>query len=317
MGELTEQEKLERRRLKRQQRILQSGESRLSKITGTAFPNRFTPSPSPSPSTSTAAIKSPSEPKPTSSPSPINTVRQRRPSDDPSDELGAPPTLNSAHGTNNDSSQPMAPNNAMFGEGLFGNGEGSSDPMQQLFAAAMNNANGAGGAGFNPLAALLANQNMDGSSSRAGETPANVEAQRMMDKSAKYWNLLHFIMMVGLGVYAVFTEWKRAGSDRFASLVSNDASMTNYPAIHVPLFWYFVTLELCMQSARLFYQQGKIPTSSNTWLQLATQLPHPFGQIVTIVLRYRLIWSCLVQDICILIFIIGISQVVSSALLSL
>lgn len=38
MSELTaEQEKIERRRQKRQQRILQSGESRLSKITGTAY----------------------------------------------------------------------------------------------------------------------------------------------------------------------------------------------------------------------------------------------------------------------------------------
>lgn len=37
MSELTDQEKLERRRQKRQQRILQSGESRLGKITGTAF----------------------------------------------------------------------------------------------------------------------------------------------------------------------------------------------------------------------------------------------------------------------------------------
>jgi hypothetical protein len=37
MVELTDQEKLERRRQKRQQRILQASESRLSKITGTAF----------------------------------------------------------------------------------------------------------------------------------------------------------------------------------------------------------------------------------------------------------------------------------------
>lgn len=37
MVELTEQEKLERRRQKRRQRILQAGESRLGKITGTAF----------------------------------------------------------------------------------------------------------------------------------------------------------------------------------------------------------------------------------------------------------------------------------------
>lgn len=37
MPELTEQEKLERRRQKRQQRILNSAENRLNKITGTAF----------------------------------------------------------------------------------------------------------------------------------------------------------------------------------------------------------------------------------------------------------------------------------------
>jgi hypothetical protein len=42
MVELTEQEKLERRRQKRQQRILQAGESRLSKITGTAFRKSLT-----------------------------------------------------------------------------------------------------------------------------------------------------------------------------------------------------------------------------------------------------------------------------------
>lgn len=35
MGDLTEQEKLERRRARRQQRILASAESRLSMITGT------------------------------------------------------------------------------------------------------------------------------------------------------------------------------------------------------------------------------------------------------------------------------------------
>lgn len=45
MVELTEQEKLERRRQKRQQRILQSGESRLGKITGTAFRKLYSSKP--------------------------------------------------------------------------------------------------------------------------------------------------------------------------------------------------------------------------------------------------------------------------------
>ena len=41
MPELTEQEKLERRREKRKQRILASAENRLSRITGTAFRKFF------------------------------------------------------------------------------------------------------------------------------------------------------------------------------------------------------------------------------------------------------------------------------------
>jgi hypothetical protein len=68
-----------------------------------------------------------------------------------------------------------------------------------------------------------------------------------------------------------------------------------------------------MQSARMFYQKGSMPPTS-TFAQLATQLPNPFGNIVTIFLRYRLIWTCLVQDICVLVFIIGLSQVVANIL---
>lgn len=68
-----------------------------------------------------------------------------------------------------------------------------------------------------------------------------------------------------------------------------------------------------MQSARLFYQKGTMPPTS-TLATIATQLPHPFGNIITIFLRYRLIWSCLVQDICILVFIIGLSEVIANVI---
>ncbi|CEG83600.1 hypothetical protein RMATCC62417_17491 [Rhizopus microsporus] len=52
MGELSEQEKLEKRRARRQQRILASAESRLNKITGSQSAFRSSPTPSPSNSTS-------------------------------------------------------------------------------------------------------------------------------------------------------------------------------------------------------------------------------------------------------------------------
>ncbi|CAO3593138.1 unnamed protein product [Absidia cylindrospora] len=63
----------------------------------------------------------------------------------------------------------------------------------------------------------------------------------------------------------------------------------------------------------MFYQQGTVPSQS-TLGALATQLPPPLNNIVTIFLRYRLIWSCLVQDCCVLVFVIGFAQVLSAVL---
>ncbi|KAG2210539.1 hypothetical protein INT47_002481 [Mucor saturninus] len=305
MAELTEQEKLERRRQKRQQRILQSGESRLGKITGTAFPNRNTPSPSPSPSTSSmntpsASIKTPQP-----------TFRtQRRDSDDPSEELGAPePIFHHQQQQQQDMSQDM---NAMMNQtfaSMFGGvagipgSEGSFNP-----AALLGAMGGAGGGNNEAFQNLLSSNGNEG----AFDPTAMFGAQQMaVDTSTRYWGLLHLVSMIMLGVYAVYFEWTKAGADRFAHLLYSNVGVANYPAVHVPLFWYFVTLELCMQSARLFYQKGTMPPTS-TIASMATQLPYPFGNIVTIFLRYRLIWSCLVQDICVLVFIIGLSQVFSN-----
>ncbi|KAL9548948.1 hypothetical protein MBANPS3_005440 [Mucor bainieri] len=317
MVELTEQEKLERRRQKRQQRILQSGESRLGKITGTAFPNRASVSPSPSPSPSTSSINKPASTPSASTPPPFRT--QRRDSDDPSEELGAPQPLNDMNTMMNQQFASMFggisgipgsegsafnPAAALMANGSHAEGQqqANMDPFQQLFANAAAAQGGQGG--FNP-AALLATM------AGGGAEQPMTEEQQKMDRSQKYWNLLHFILMVLLGFYAVYTEWTRAGSERFASLLSSNASVASYPAVHVPLFWYFITIELGLQSARMFYQQGTMPPTS-TIATLATQLPHPFGSIITIFLRYRLIWTCLSQDICILVFIIGLSQVISN-----
>ncbi|KAI9348370.1 hypothetical protein BD770DRAFT_446315 [Pilaira anomala] len=290
MVELTEQEKLERRRQKRQQRILQSGESRLGRITGTAFPNRSTPSPTPSPSTS---FKNSSEPTLTPSTSlkyhsdSTSFRRERRDSDDPSEELGAPTPF-----VDQDMNVVM---NQAFAN-MFGGVAG--------IPGAEN------GGGFNPASLLSAmGGSGSGSSGIGGEIPGQATVQ--VNDSTKYWNVLHLVTMVMLGIYSVYFEWTRAGSDRFAALLYSNIGVSNYPTIHVPVFWYFVTLELCLQSARLFYQKGSMPPTS-MMATLATQLPHPFGSAITIILRYRLIWVCLVQDICVLIFIIGLSEVVSN-----
>ncbi|KAI8986354.1 hypothetical protein BDB01DRAFT_785299 [Pilobolus umbonatus] len=296
MSDLTDKEKLERRRQKRLNKILQSGESRLNKITGTTHQYKTNP-PVPSPSVSYVP-KSNVEHIPSMHRSVSDgCFRPRRDSDDPSEELGAPPPLDM---------------NDMMSQTLFNNMFNQPSPSQSTSTDTrtsienpLENLFSASGLPFNPaLLASIAGNNMNGVSNADTENK---------DTSLKYWNLLHLIMMCLLGMYAVYTEWTTVGVDRLAALLHGNTLAVNYPAMNVPLFWYYITLELCMQSARLFYQQGNIESTS-TIAMIATQLPDPIGNIATILLRYRLIWTCLVQDCCILIFIIGLSEVISSLL---
>jgi hypothetical protein len=40
-------------------------------------------------------------------------------------------------------------------------------------------------------------------------------------------------------------------------------------------------------------------------VQLARKLPEPFSDVLTVLLRYNLIWNSLFDDICTLVFIVG------------
>lgn len=80
-------------------------------------------------------------------------------------------------------------------------------------------AGGSGGEEFNPTSMFATMAGLNGTT----------EAET--DKSTRYWNVLHLIMMCLLGIYSVYFEWTRAGSERFASLLYNGT--TQYPPIHV------------------------------------------------------------------------------------
>jgi hypothetical protein len=107
---------------------------------------------------------------------------------------------------------------------LFG-AMGADPNMNPEALQQMLGGGGGGAGGFNP-ATLLA-------SMAGGASGMEDQQPQVVDKSIKYWNVLHLIMMVLLGFYSVYTEWTRAGSDRFASLLQSNAGVANYPAIHV------------------------------------------------------------------------------------
>ncbi|KAL0090787.1 hypothetical protein F4703DRAFT_1835137 [Phycomyces blakesleeanus] len=317
MTELTEQEKLERRRQKRQQRILASAGDRLNRITGTAFPNRSSPTPSPSTSASSLApSESYSKELPRSrSPSPAlfgsaqpvlpadpakRVQQQRRASDeDPCESLGAPPPLS----TNDPQIRSLEEFDTMLGLPPSSFSQQRQPQMDNLNA--LNEMFG-GQLPFNP--AMLAG--MQGQQQQTTEVTS--------DPSRLYWNLIHVSSMLWLGIYAVYTEWNTVGKDRFASLLwmnPTESISNGFTGVQFPLFWYFVTLELMMQAAQMFFQEGQAHSGSMLG-SLAAQLPHPFSTIIITGLHYRTLWSCLVQDCCILVFVIGIAEVISAILVT-
>ncbi|CAO3701523.1 unnamed protein product [Rhizopus microsporus] len=227
----------ERRRQRRQQRILASGQSRLGKITSTAFPEQT-----------------------------HFSTKRRDSTEDPSEELGAPPAL-----------LPQL-----------------DDPF---LAISHNNMNDNPFFANNPF--FTANVNNNNNNNSNNNTTISQE-----DVSVKYWNLVRLFLMTLLGLFIAYKERSVMGRDQFASLLHQNTIYSPYTS----LFWYFALVELTLQTAQMMYHKGSIPNTPF----FVTMLPPPLNQIVTLFLRYKLIWSCLVQDISVLVFVIGCSIVLSS-----
>ncbi|CAM0134763.1 unnamed protein product [Umbelopsis sp. WA50703] len=222
---MSEQEKLEKRRQRRQQKIMAAAGDRLSRITGTAYPDRLTPSPVPSPSNSTTSVKSsqnvdnnrvrassPLEattPPPRASPDPHVLQLPRRGSHlDPDDSLGAP----------------QAPfNNSLANH--FPAESPSDAAMQQEQMAALQRMFGGmfDGSGASPFGDNAGSSQQQDPMSAFPFNPAMFSGmqpvQTSVDESLKYWTLAHFVTIALLGLYAVISEFKNVGRSHFAGLI--------------------------------------------------------------------------------------------------
>ncbi|KAG9292703.1 hypothetical protein G9A89_008291 [Geosiphon pyriformis] len=128
---------------------------------------------------------------------------------------------------------------------------------------------------------------------------------KQADSEARLWKLIHFVVMVLLGIYMIFLEFKRESGawHRFAYL--NDQSpysiINNDSIESQSLFWYFAVLELLLQSSRILLQQERTFHGSNIG-KLVSRLPSPFSEVLIVLMRYRLIWNSLWEDITVLVF---------------
>ncbi|KAI8339930.1 hypothetical protein BC941DRAFT_418942 [Chlamydoabsidia padenii] len=320
MPDLTEQQKLERRRLKRQQRILQSAGDRLERITGTAFPDRI--SPCPSPSTSSSSLR----PASVSSLS-ISTNNRT---------LRSVSSASSLHQQNT-----MNDNDEMTVAEHF---PASNDPRRRTYDTyskpVLEDIKS-----VSTIPPILLEPSTDDivepsglrnrlSSTKSSTTPSPIpqfsplkqrplslmntllmrklyrqQHHHSLDPTLKYWNFLHFISMIWLTLCGLYTEWKHAGNlDCFARLLHDQ----NPPVTQFPLFRNFIMLELLLFGAfTLYHPQDQYPLPDDDFTLVASQLPSPLDYYITSVLSYRRNLFCLIQDLSIIVFIIGFAQVLS------
>ena len=180
--------------------------------------------------------------------------------------------------------------------------EGGEDPMMQMLQQMMmggggggmpgSGGNGAGDAGGLPpgLAAMLGG----GGGGLGGMGPAPA---RPDDTYASVWKIVHAVFALALGVY--MTSATAFSGSRFSRTESVQGEMG------VRFFWAFATAELVLQSTRFFLERGRI-SQGGLLGTVGGLLPEPYKGYVALVSRYSSIYTTVVEDAMVVVFVLGV-----------
>ncbi|KAK3845702.1 MAG: hypothetical protein J3R72DRAFT_418311 [Linnemannia gamsii] len=330
---------LRKRREARQKKILESGESRLSKITGTSGTNaQVAPSPAviqareqllkkeqeeerlkalkasgatgapvtvisgADESSSGEPVKASATGSGTSTAAKAAATVEDANDADPDDSLGAPTAHTASASTSSPFGTMGAGNPFMMNDPFYSSPQ--QQQQQQALTRMMMQQDEFGGNTSN----AAAKQHHAGFG--AGAPPGFTVITPQVDTTARWWKLLHFALSVFFGLGVVYAEYRRQGDlGRFDALATDKPMPYGvYQVAPMPVFWYFVTMQLILQSTRMVLH-GVTASPSSTLGAIAGFLPPPFSDMIRIFMRYRLIWSSMVNDLSVIVFIVGLTIV--------
>lgn len=151
---------------------------------------------------------------------------------------------------------------------------------------------------------LLGGAGMDGAA--GGGLPAGLaamfggqgaEGTQEEGRSYQYvWRIVHAVIALAIGLYAAFVlPFTGTAMARESSIGS-----TGLPRI----FYMFVTAELVLQTSRYFTDQGRLP-ASGILAGAAKLLPQPYAGYARLISRYSIIWTTVVTDAMVIVFVLG------------
>lgn len=113
------------------------------------------------------------------------------------------------------------------------------------------------------------------------------------------WKIVHAVLALILGVYVTAT------SNAFSGDISRNAIAEARQQGGINLFWVFATAELVLQSSRFFLEKGR-GSPLGGWIGIAGNLlPEPWKGWLRLAGRYSGIWTTVVEDGMVIVFVVG------------
>ena len=167
--------------------------------------------------------------------------------------------------------------------------------LQQLMGG-MPGADGQGGEGEGGLPPGLAAMMGAGGMGMPGMGGAQTKQE---DTYAYLWKILHAVFALMLGIYITAT------SHAFNGDISRGGIAGAGHEGGVNVFWLFATAELVLQSSRFFLEKGT-GSQLGGWIGIVgNMLPEPWRGYVRLAARYSGIWSTVVEDGMVVVFVLG------------
>ncbi|SCV71646.1 BQ2448_3234 [Microbotryum intermedium] len=324
----------------RQAKLLAKSNERLAKITGAAKGEGRV--------ISDAAVGIAPRPMPSSPPPPRSLAPLD--DEDPAEVDLAAASINArANALAQLDPQQQAQFDEMFGgAGAAVGGAPGADPFAQMMAQMMGGAapgmggdpNATGPSPFGPGGANMFANLMNAQSGGAGGGAPGQPGVSAFPPTPKTWldrvfPLIHLVSMIALSVYAIvyvepakkfgqygwmgigskidWAGWARLGATKPVQgrIAGQVDQLAGVGLSVVPLLWMFVSVELVLQTSRLFLLRNRAPAPSmlNSVLPLVSQFSPQLGLIISTAVRYMTLVTVLLNDISVVVFCIGAATV--------
>ncbi|KAF1978236.1 hypothetical protein BU23DRAFT_451157 [Bimuria novae-zelandiae CBS 107.79] len=123
------------------------------------------------------------------------------------------------------------------------------------------------------------------------------------------WRLVHALFSFGLAVYIVLrTPFTGSKLSREVHGDNDDWAGDTLPAETFAHFFYlFATFEVVLQTSRYYIERGQLQ-GSGILSTIGQLLPEPYAGYIRVVGRYSVIYSTVVSDAMVVVFVLGVAS---------